>query len=58
MVNIKFEIVLKMFFLKLSNANMSFDEKTLMQKTYTTNKALPTIEQVQIINKKDFIIAM
>ena len=25
--------------------------------TYITNKALPTIKQVWIINKKDFIIA-
>ena len=36
---------------------MLFDEKTLTWRTYTTNKALFTIEQVQIINKKDFVIA-
>ena len=46
-----------MLFLKISNANVSFDKKILTWKTYTTNKALPTTEQVQIINKKNFVIA-
>ena len=36
---------------------MSFDEKTLIWRTYITNKALPTTEQVQITDKKDFVIA-
>ena len=35
---------------------MSFGKKILMWKTYTTNKALSTIKQVQIINKKVFVI--
>ena len=47
-----------MLFLKLNNADTSFSKKILTWRTYTTNKALSTIEQVQIINKKDFIIAM
>ena len=46
-----------MRFLKISNANVSFSKKTLTWKTYTTNKALPITKQVQIINKKDFVIA-
>ena len=29
MVDIKFEIILEMFFLKISNADMLFNEKTL-----------------------------
>ena len=37
---------------------MLFDRKTLLQRTYTTNKALFTTKQVQIIKKKDFIIAI
>ena len=37
---------------------MLFDKKTLMWKIYNTNKALFIIEQVLIINKKDFIIAV
>ena len=47
-----------MLFLKISNADISFDEKTLMWKTYTTNKALLTTKQVQIIDKKNFVIVV
>ena len=57
MADTKFEVILGMFFLKISNADVSFGKGTLMWKIYTTNKALPTTEQVQIINKKDFVIA-
>ena len=57
MADTKFEVILGMLFLKISNANVSFGEETLTWKTYTINKALPTTKQVQIINKKDFIIA-
>ena len=46
-----------MLFLKISNADISFNEKTLMWKTYTTNEALFTIKQVQIINSEEFVIA-
>ena len=56
MANTKFEFILGIFFLKLSNANVSFDERILMWRTYTTNKALSTTEQVQIIDKKDIVI--
>ena len=34
----------------------SFSEKTLMWKFYNTNKALSTIEKVQIVNLEEFII--
>ena len=54
----KFKVILKMLFLKLSNANISFGKKILMWRIYTTNKALSTIERVQIINKKNFVIAV
>lgn len=57
-VDIKFEIILGMLFLKLSNLNVLFYKKTLTQRTYTTNKAIPITKQVEIINKRDFIIAM
>ena len=56
MADIKFEMILGMLFLKISNADMSFGEGTLMWKTYTTNEALPITKRVQIIDKKDFII--
>ena len=55
--NIKFEVILGMFFLKISNADVSFDKKTLTWRIYIINKALPTIERVQIVDPKEFIIA-
>ena len=56
--NTKFEVILGMFFLKFSNADLLFGEETFMWRTYTINKALPTTEQVQIIIKKNFVIAV
>ena len=56
-VDTKFEVILGLLFLKINNADMLFGEKTLTWKTYTINKALPTTKQVQIINKKNFVIA-
>ena len=55
--NTKFELILRMFLLKMSNANESFGEKTLTWKFYTINQALLTMKQVQIVNPKDFVIA-
>ena len=55
--DIKFEVILGMFFLKISNADVAFDEKTLTWKSYTTNKALPTTERVQLVDPKEFVIA-
>ena len=53
----KFEVILGMLFLKISNADVLFDKKTLIQKTFTTNKALFTTKQVQIVDPKKFVIA-
>ena len=53
----KFEVILGMPFLKINNADVLFSKETLMWKIYTINKALFITEQVQIINKKDFVIA-
>ena len=55
--NTKFEIILEMLFFKFSNADVLFSKKTLTWRTYTINKTLSTTKQVQIINKKDFVIA-
>ena len=41
-VDTKFEVILGMPFLKISNADVAFSEATLTWKSYTTNKALPT----------------
>ena len=54
----KFEVVLGMLFLKISNANVAFGEETLTWRSYTTNKALPTTKQVQLVDLKEFVIAM
>ena len=56
MADTKFEVILGMPFLKISNADVSFGEGTLTWKTYTTNEALPTTEQVQIVDPKEFVI--
>ena len=53
----KFEVILGMPFLKLSNVDVSFGEETFTWKFYTTNKALSTTKQVQLIDLKEFVIA-
>ena len=58
MANTKFEVILRMLFLKLSNADVSSNEKTLTWKFYTTTKAPPTTKQVQIVDPKEFFIAV
>ena len=55
--NTKFEVVLGMPFLKISNANIAFGEGTLTWKSYITNKAIPNTKRVQLVNSKEFIIA-
>ena len=55
--NTQFEAVLGMFFLKISNTDVSFGEMTLTWKSYTTKKTLSTTKQVQIVNLKEFVIA-
>ena len=53
----KFEVILKILFLKINNIDVLFSEGTLMWKIYITNEALPTTKQVQIIDSKEFFIA-
>lgn len=47
-----------MLFLKLSNTDMLFVDKILIQRSYISNKTLYIIEQFQIIDKTDFIITI
>ena len=47
MTNTKFEMILGIPFLKISNADIAFGEKTLTWRSYTTNEALSSTEQVQ-----------
>ena len=55
-VDTKFEVILGKLFLKISNTDILFNKVILMQKFYTTNEALSTTEQVQIINLRKFVI--
>ena len=48
------EVVLGMPFLTLSNANVLFSEQELTWKSYTVDKALPTTQQVEFIDKNEF----
>ena len=57
MTNTKFEVVLGMSFLKISNADIAFGEEILTWKSYTTNKALLTTKRVQLVDPKEFVIA-
>ena len=57
MANTKFEMILKIPILKISNIDVSFDKKTLIWKFYIINKALPTTEPIQIADLKKFVIA-
>ena len=42
----KFEVILEKLFLKISNSDMAFGERTLIWKSYTINKTIPITEQV------------
>ena len=57
-INIKLEIIQRLLFLKLSYIDISFGEKTLIWKIYITNKTLSITKQVQILDKKNFIIVV
>ena len=52
----KFEMILGMPFLKISNADVLFGERTLTWKSYTTNEVLLTTEQAQLIELKKIVI--
>ena len=56
-VDTKFEVVLGMLFLKISNTDIAFDKGTLTWKSYTTIRALPTTKQVQLVDSMEFVIA-
>lgn len=47
-------MVLRMFFLTFSDLDLWFAEKKLIWRSYITAKALPIINRVQLIVKKEF----
>ena len=58
MANVSPEVVLKIFFLTLSGADVDFSSQELWWKTYTTKKALLTTRRVELIGKKEFAAAV
>ena len=55
--NVGPEVVLAMFFLTLSSADIDFLGRELRWKTYTTKEAFLTIRHVELVGKKEFAIA-
>lgn len=55
MVNTNINIILKMPFLLLNNANIKFVDQKLIWRSYIAIEALLTTKQVEIINKKKFV---
>ena len=54
LVNISAKVVLKKLFLVFSNANNKFAAYKRIWRFYTSAKYLPTIKQIELINKKNF----
>ena len=54
LADLSIEVVLGMPFLTLNNANIKFAQKKLTWRFYTAAKALLTIKQVEIIDRKEF----
>ena len=48
------ELILRIPFLALSNANIQFDTESFTWRSYSAAEALPTTRQVEMIDKHDF----
>ncbi len=48
------DVVFRMPFLTINNADIDFQARDLQWKTYTTGEVLPTIRRVELIGKKEF----
>ena len=54
LANTSMEVVLGIFFLTFSNANIKFAEKELTWRSYTAKEALLTTQRVKLIDKNEF----
>ena len=54
----RIKVVLRIPFFTLSNSNRRFAERELVWKTYSGAKALPMTWRVEIIDKKEFALAV
>ena len=57
LTNIGLEMVQRIFFLTLSKANICFAEWELVWRTYMAAEVLSTTRRVEIIDKKEFLVA-
>ncbi len=57
LVNIKPDVVLRMTFLIMSNADIDFQAKNLQWRSYITRNVFPTARWVELIGKKKFTAA-
>ena len=58
LANIGLDVVLEMLFLTFNKADIRLVERKLAWKTYTAAEALPTTKRVEIINKREFAVAL
>lgn len=58
LVDINTKVVLEMLFFILSNVDFQFNIGKLTWRSYTTVKALPTISQIKLIDKRELPKAM
>ncbi len=56
LTNVKPDVILKMLFLTMSNADIDFQVQDLQWRFYITRDILPTTRQVELIGKKKFAI--
>ncbi len=57
LANVRPDIVLRMPFLIISNADVNFQARDLKWRSYTTGKVLSIIKRVELIEKKEFTVA-
>ena len=55
--NVSLEVVLGIFFLTLSGADVNFLGWELRWRTYTTEEVLPTTRRIELVGKKEFAVA-
>ncbi len=55
LADVMLDIVFKILFLIMSNANVDFQAWDLQWRSYTTGNILPTTKWVELIKKKEFV---
>ena len=58
LADISIDVALRMLFLTLSNADIRFTDRESYWKTYSISRALPIIHHIELINQKEFAVAV